>query len=185
MLSGAVRGHAAAPRGGRGTQIQEGEASERRNARAAGHRKLLLERQQHDHGRKRQEPQGSPRGPPQPGDPPFPGERNEHRGVRRLRGLLWVGGRRTAGVAQAGRGRPKSRRSDTRHCRRPDRRRGAVHGRGAAVGILVPVRGDGLRDHIGGREEGVSAEAYETAARCRRGRNGTSRVLVRIRFDDD
>ena len=40
-------------------KTREGEArSERRNARAAGQRELLLEREQLDHGRGRQEPQG-------------------------------------------------------------------------------------------------------------------------------
>jgi hypothetical protein len=71
VLGGAGGGHAHR-RAGQGNanprKTREGEASERRNAGAAGQRKLLLERQQLDHGRKRQEPQGSPRDAPQPLD---------------------------------------------------------------------------------------------------------------------
>ncbi|CAA9391060.1 MAG: hypothetical protein AVDCRST_MAG01-01-509, partial [uncultured Rubrobacteraceae bacterium] len=75
---------------------------ERRNARAAGQRELLLERRQLDHGGRRQEPQGPPSYPSQPGHTPFPGARHDRPGVRRRRRLLRAGsggpGRRRAGV---------------------------------------------------------------------------------------
>ena len=94
-----------------GSPAARGSRAAASTAAGGGEPRGLLpqRRKQHDHGRGGQEPEGSPRGPPQPGDPRVPGGEHDHPGVRRLRGLPRDGGersgRRRAGVAQAGRGR--------------------------------------------------------------------------------